>query len=161
MSKQGTPQAAIDAFTAADFKSNASYADALKLQSFYNSFNKPSLAVKGIVAIQAQGTQNGGASILTFAELRALGISESERLYLAFDRRKSNDDDLQIGINLEIVGLAVNTVARASTKYQAFAQLVTGVDPSIESEDLPAMLIAQPEVMEAAQSFLDKNLPSF
>lgn len=161
MSKVGTPQHTIDAFTAPDFKSNASYTDALKLQGFYNSFNRPSLAVKGIVAIQAQSILNGGAQILTFQELRALGVGESERLYLAFDRRKSSDDDLQIGINLEIVGLAVNTVAKASTKWEAFGQLVCSVDPSIRTEDLPMLLIAQPEVKDAAQSFLDKNLPSF
>lgn len=160
MAKQGTPQAVIEAFTALDFKSNASYVDALKLVNFYNSFNRPSLAVKGVVAIQAQGASSSSAVVMSFSELRALGVSEGDRLYLALDRRKSEDDS-QIGTNLEIVGLAINTIAKASTKFEAFAQLVQAVDPNIENEDLPTLLIAQPEVKEAAQSFLDKNLPSF
>jgi hypothetical protein len=159
MAKQGTPQAVIEAFTALDFKSNASYVDALKLVNFYNSFNRPSLTVKGVVAIQAQGAQSIDATILSFSELRALGVGEGDRIYLALDRRKSEDEPQ--GTNLEIVGLAINTIAKASNNFEAFAQLVQAVDTSIENEDLPTLLIAQPEVKEAAQAFLDKNLPSF
>lgn len=160
MAKQGTPQAVIEAFTALDFKSNAAYTDALKLVNFYNSFNRPSLHVKGVVAIQAQGASSSDAQVLAFNELRGMCVSEGDRIYLALDRRKS-DDEPQVGTNLEIVGLAINTIAKASNNFEAFAQLVQAVDTSIKNEDLPTLLIAQPEVKEAAQAFLDKNLPSF
>jgi hypothetical protein len=158
----GTPAGVLANFQALNPLENSTFGKANAYRNLLDSLNDSRFKVADIVVIQTNngGSANADATAVPFSQLRNLGVTETDYLYIFLKRVVGGVDKLDnVALLTNLASSVGNDNWGAKNVYQAFVNIIQSLAPGeISASEVPSLLLGAEEVSKAVNTQLNKFL---